>query len=133
MKNLIIALTVAFALTAVSPVMAGNKGKRATVVAKNFTNSTVAVAINPSQALLNATSEAEFIAAGGIVLNPGESKSVKVKAGTVQAGAALVTGGLPTRADFDEVQFSLGKGKTARMKIEAQGRGVNRKAKVVIK
>lgn len=64
-------------------VAGGNKAvKNGKIVIRNNTLGTVGVAVDPAATLRNSASQADFVSAGGFVLNPGEATpALSVKPG----------------------------------------------------
>jgi hypothetical protein len=117
MKPLLMTLALALAFTMASPTFAGTKSK-SKIIVKNNSAVTVAVVVNPSQSLQAATTPQEFTDRGGKILNPGESYTFKVDAGTVLLGAALVQGNnIPTAANFTQASTTVAKGKSRNVTV----------------
>jgi len=71
-------------LSASTAFAGGNGGtkKDATIKIKNDSTAEIGVAVNPSASLLAAQTPEQFTARGGKILLPGETYTVKVKAGS---------------------------------------------------
>jgi|SwirhirootsSR3_FD_contig_61_7266430_length_599_multi_2_in_0_out_0_1 hypothetical protein len=98
MKSLILSLIAGLALVfAVSTAEAGGGTKpNSTIKVTNNTGTTLAVIVDPSNALISSinggtVTEASFKAAGGKIVENGNSASFSVKAGPHTVGGALVS------------------------------------------
>lgn len=82
-RRIALALAVCMAFSA-SSVFAGGGGtkKDSTITVTNNTEFGIGVAVDPSNSLLASTTPEEFVARGGKILNPGDTYTVKVKAGS---------------------------------------------------
>lgn len=83
-RRTFVALAVCLCLTASTAFAGGGGGTKrdATITVTNRTDAEIGVAINPSASLLAATTPEQFVARGGKIVAPGDSYSVKVRAGT---------------------------------------------------
>jgi co-chaperonin GroES (HSP10) len=91
MKNIVPFLALCIAVVAVQSAIADSgSSTKSKVRVRNNTTATVGVAVNPSDALKASKTPEQFVAAGGVILNAGESHTFDVKVGdqTVVAGDA---------------------------------------------
>ena len=83
-RRMFVALAALLCLSASTAFAGGNGGTKKDATIKVTNNSTVeiGVAVNPSAALLAATTPEQFVARGGKIVAPGDTYTVKVKAGS---------------------------------------------------
>jgi hypothetical protein len=83
-RRTLVALAVCVCLSATSVFASSNGGtkKDCTIKVTNNSDAEIGVAVNPSKSLLTSTTPEEFVARGGKILQPGDTYTVKVKAGT---------------------------------------------------
>lgn len=112
----VVLLLAACAILSTSTAFAGGGGtkKDATISVRNDTAVTVAAFVNPNMALINALppvpTEAQIIAAGGQLINPGATKSFKVVAGTyplLASDGTTVANGSATVGKGQTKKFAL--------------------------
>jgi hypothetical protein len=94
----------------------GGTKKDATITVKNDTAASIGVAVDPTAALLAAATPAAFQAAGGQIVNPGDTATFKVKAGAHRVIAVDAAG-----AGLGDVNVAVAKGGTKAGIVGAAG------------
>lgn len=94
----------------------GGTKKDATITVTNNTADPIGVSVDPSAAVLAAATPAAFQAAGGTIVNPGDTATFKVKAGAHRVYAVNAT-----PAVVGDLNIAVGKGQTKAGGVNAGG------------
>ena len=108
-RRTFVAVAMCLCLSASTAFAGGSGGTKRDATIKVTNNSTIeiGVAVNPSASLLAATTPEQFVARGGKIVAPGDSYSVKVRAGS-QRVIVLDDGG----AGIADTRVAVAKGAT---------------------